>query len=395
LRWVIGKNDAHAAWRQDSRPLDYDGASDRIVWLATAKTAVPSRRAPGDESRLFRGASKFMESQGTDRHELPAEGVILAWAVGDDGEGAAVAPGDLQPYLAGARGMLWLHVNLADRKVIRWLENWPFLPRDIRSTLRRHSAVARQDVVTIFEDGLLFKLSDFQLSSDDENPRFQTFWCYLTEQVLITGGYAPLKTFDELRHRMQRRQFAPRTPAQIFHELIDVRSLFIDQAIERLSVEVDALEELIISDQDLPGDKSIGRIRILCNRIRRSFNQEKLELYHMLRKAPEGMLAAHREVIEGHYEDLTHSLDLVDSLSNRARVVQDEQTAHVADRNARNLNMLSVVTIFFLPMTLITGIMGMNMADLPGLRASFYPVMGLMLGLCLLVYVLLRIKKLL
>ncbi|MGE4337628.1 MAG: CorA family divalent cation transporter [Pigmentiphaga sp.] len=338
-----------------------------------------------------------MGSHETDHQALPTDGVILAWAVGEHGEGHAVAAADLRRHLAGAEEMLWLHVNLGDRRVIHWLESWPFLPQEIRSSLRDRSTVARQDVVSLYEEGMLFKLSDFQLEvdeQDDESLRFGTFWCYLTERVLITGGVVPLRTFDALHKSLQRRQFVPRSPAQIFQELIDVRSLFIDQAIERLSAEIDALEELIISDQDLPGDKSIGRIRILCNRIRRTFNQEKVELYHMLRKAPEGVIAAHRDVIEEHYEDLTHSLDLVDSLSNRARVVQDEQTAHVADRNARNLNMLSVVTVFFLPMTLIAGIMGMNMADLPGLTKSFYPVMGLMFGLCLLVYILLRIRKL-
>jgi zinc transporter len=37
-----------------------------------------------------------------------------------------------------------------------------------------------------------------------------------------------------------------------------------------------------------------------------------------------------------------------------------------------------VMTVIFLPMTLITGIMGMNMEDLPGLKGSFYEVMVLM-----------------
>ena len=36
------------------------------------------------------------------------------------------------------------------------------------------------------------------------------------------------------------------------------------------------------------------------------------------------------------------------------------------------------MTVIFLPMTLISGIMGMNMEDLPGLKGSFYEVMIIM-----------------
>ncbi len=36
------------------------------------------------------------------------------------------------------------------------------------------------------------------------------------------------------------------------------------------------------------------------------------------------------------------------------------------------------MTVIFLPMTLLTGIMGMNMEDLPGLKGSFFEVMVIM-----------------
>jgi zinc transporter len=51
------------------------------------------------------------------------------------------------------------------------------------------------------------------------------------------------------------------------------------------------------------------------------------------------------------------------------------------------------MTVIFLPMTLITGIMGMNMSDLLGLESSFYEVMFLMglAGASMFAY--LKIKK--
>ena len=51
------------------------------------------------------------------------------------------------------------------------------------------------------------------------------------------------------------------------------------------------------------------------------------------------------------------------------------------------------MTVIFLPMTLISGIMGMNMEDLPGLKESFYIVMVLMAMAGAGVYLSLKIRK--
>ncbi len=75
---------------------------------------------------------------------------------------------------------------------------------------------------------------------------------------------------------------------------------------------------------------------------------------------------------------LSYLVQEIGSLYDRAKVLQDEQAAHVAEFNAKNLQVLSVMTVIFLPMTLISGIMGMNMEDLPGLKGSFYEVMIIM-----------------
>jgi zinc transporter len=51
------------------------------------------------------------------------------------------------------------------------------------------------------------------------------------------------------------------------------------------------------------------------------------------------------------------------------------------------------MTVIFLPMTLVTGVMGMNMEDLPGLQHSFYAVMAIMCAAGLAVYAGLKVKR--
>ena len=58
------------------------------------------------------------------------------------------------------------------------------------------------------------------------------------------------------------------------------------------------------------------------------------------------------------------------ALQERAKLLQEELAARVTEDAGSKLNVLTALTAVFLPMTLITGIFGMNVAGLPGTAES-------------------------
>ena len=65
--------------------------------------------------------------------------------------------------------------------------------------------------------------------------------------------------------------------------------------------------------------------------------------------------------------DLVWSYDpTTNRWTERAKLLQEELAARLAENTGRNLYVLSILTAVLLPMTLVTGIFGMNVADLPG-----------------------------
>ena len=137
----------------------------------------------------------------------------------------------------------------------------------------------------------------------------------------------------------------------------------------------------------------MGAIRIQCSRLRRQFAPELVAL-HRLQKHPPFWFSNEDKIrLADDLDLLSFLVQDISNLYDRARVLQDEQAAHVAEFNARNLQVLSVMTVIFLPMTLITGIMGMNMEDLPGLKGSFYEIMFIMGLAGALVYAVLKQRR--
>ena len=70
-------------------------------------------------------------------------------------------------------------------------------------------------------------------------------------------------------------------------------------------------------------------------------------------------------------------VDELQAIEQREAGLEAEVAARLSEETNRNLFILSVVTVIFLPMTLITGIFGMNVAGLPGLEdpSAFWWVM--------------------
>jgi zinc transporter len=188
----------------------------------------------------------------------------------------------------------------------------------------------------------------------------------------------PLKTTDRLRYDLRSGEINPSSAIELFHELLDLRAEQLRTLLVHLSADMDVLEEKLLKGKEFPEHESLGRIRIQCSRLRRQFSPELIALHRLLKRLPYWFTDENKSRLTDDLDLLSYLVQDISSLYDRAKVLQDEQAAHVAEFNAKNLQVLSVMTVIFLPMTLISGIMGMNMEDLPGLKGSFYEVMVVM-----------------
>ena len=91
---------------------------------------------------------------------------------------------------------------------------------------------------------------------------------------------------------------------------------------------------------------------------------------------------------DGETSDLRRSIERLsgvsqdlESIQERARLLQDEIAGRIGNATNQNLYIVSLLTAIFLPITLITGIFGMNVGGLPFLEqeTGFAWVIGLML----------------
>ncbi|MBN8995478.1 MAG: hypothetical protein J0H94_09635 [Rhizobiales bacterium] len=283
-------------------------------------------------------------------------GLICGYRFGRDGVRAIAAAPEIGP---AEDVWLWLHVNLADMRCRPWL-----VDRLSAAGLDHLFGKGDSPSLTVAGDevaGIFFDLThELAVSDEDFGPlRFAA-----TSRILVTGRRTPLRSVETLREQMHHgRTFS--SPAGLVVAMAEQIASSLDALVDRLSGEVDHVEDMLLKDYLSDDRQSLGVARLTSVRIHRRVHGMRT-LFRRL-DAEEGgpvaaTIAAGAERILPRFDDIDHA---VVELRDRARLLQDELGVRLAEQTNRQLRILSVLTALFLPPTLITGLFGMNVSSLP------------------------------
>jgi zinc transporter len=307
------------------------------------------------------------EGAGADR------GLICGYQLQPSGPAREVNADGIVQALAQPDLVTWLHFNLSDQRARRWLLDAAFLPAALREVLQEHDENRR---VEWTDGGLLMVISDFTYEDESDPWEVTPIWCYAGPHALITGRVHALKSTDELRQRM-RTGVAAASGIELLAQLLDVRTARIKALATTMTRQLDDVEDEILAGNIKEQREQLGRSRRLCARLRREFAPERGDLGRLLHRTSHPLPEADRGALESSVESLGFAIEEIAELYERAKLLQEELASRLAENTGRNLYVLSILTAVLLPMTLITGVYGMNVAHLPG--ASHFPLVLLLI----------------
>ena len=202
---------------------------------------------------------------------------------------------------------------------------------------------------------------------------------YVDADLVITARLHPLKTVDQLRLELRRGLLVSSTLCLITRFVEDFANSVASVMMAQGDL-VDAAEDHILKDRFLRKAGNLGSVRRLLARLRRHINAQRNALAQQ----------AHRPLpwwSDKDVSNLRSSIDRLEGLAldleaiqERARLLQEEIASRTSEATNRNLYVVSLFTAIFLPLTLITGIFGMNVGGLPWLEdaSGFLWVSGAM-----------------
>lgn len=288
-------------------------------------------------------------------------------------------------------GQLWVHFEYNHVRVKNWLLQKAGLDRVTVSALTSDETRPRS---VITDQGLLLFVRAVNLNPGQEPEDMVSLRLFLDKNRLITTRRRRLLSIHDIRMELEHQQGAK--------NLVDLVLRINDQIMERIGDSLDDLDEQI--------DKLEQQVVVVESRLLRAPLSEIRREAIMLRRyiAPQRE-AFYRLYVEEtpwfdvqarmHWREITDRvmryIEDLDSLRDRAAIVQEELMSRISEQMDKRMLVLSMAAVIFLPLTFVTGLLGMNVAGIPAAtnKYAFAVVCVLLVGLSILQLWIFKKKK--
>lgn len=329
---------------------------------------------------------------------LAVSGLICAYRFAPDAAPVPLEPGDVAGALAGdGQGWVWLHLNITDRFARNWLSELDVLPEEV------HEMFAAADEplnITLGDDIVHGVIADFQEDLNERTDTIGRLRFAVSPHLVITARRQSLQAIRALRRKVQRG-LSPEQPGQIVEMVADH---FCDSCVRlntRMIAELDQAEDHVVAEMVESERARVVGVRRLALRLHRQLSAlSSVFANHAEEEDDEGGGEAEKPVFPAALRldaaRLANRLESIDhdllTVQDRAKLLQDEVAARLAEDTNRSLRALSIMTALLLPGSLVAGIFGMNTHGLPFLDTpgGFWFAMAIGGGATALFYWLLR-----
>jgi zinc transporter len=259
-------------------------------------------------------------------------------------------------------GFLWLHLNLADMRVAGFLDTLPGLTPAAITALTTHETHA---AVTLDERLAYGTLVDFQRDFDNDTRDIGWLHFFVSERIIITTRLQPLRSIDRVRSAVEKNGTRYRRPIDVFETLVAEFQRTMITLVMEFTDELNLIEDFVYDNAPRDERRRLAPVRRTVVRLHRHLRT----VLTLMRRAA----AADDDEMPPGFDDvagrLIARLEAVDhdvyALQERARLLHEEIDSKLSSETNRHLYILSIMTAFLLPPSLVTGFFGMNTSALP------------------------------
>jgi zinc transporter len=289
------------------------------------------------------------------------------------------------------QGLTWIDTDHNDPVAMEWLRDESGLDRQVIATLTAGETRPRSVDVG---DGFLVVLRGINMNPGAEPDDMVAVRVWISPNLIVTAHRRRVLSIVDIREALMAGA-GPKTDGEFLVMLVDFLANRIGASV--LNIE-DALEEVeenlaTVDIQDLRSMLAEQRRQIAS--LRRFLGPQRDALDRICRDVSPLITPNENQRLREQADHFTRYLEDLDLGREHAMVTQEELMNRVVEEQNSRMYLLSVVAAIFLPLTFVTGLLGMNVGGLPGLEnpGAFLISVATMGGLGVLLVVFFRWKK--
>ena len=297
--------------------------------------------------------------------ELPETRIPgLVWAhlfASDTGSCQRVPPASTIQDLLEQDGFIWLHLGLSDARVPALIAGLPGMTPDAYQALISRDAHAS---LSATREMICGTLVDFQRDFDEMSSEIGWLHFAVTDKLIVTTRLHPLRSIDRARAAIEKSARIG-SPLDVLGALVTEFQRTVVTLVHEINEELNLIEDYVYEDAEKDETRRLAPARRTIVKLHRHLRTE-LALLRRVTTADEDEIPDSFDTIARQLSDRIETVERdVSSFQERARLLHEDIDSKATRQTNRHLYILSILTAFLMPPTLVTGFFGMNTENLP------------------------------
>lgn len=296
--------------------------------------------------------------------EAEQRGLVEALVLDGMGSARRVSREDIDTLQLGAQETLWLHWDRSHPEAQSWLRERSDLSEFVCNLLLEEAT--RPRIVQPENQQLLLFLRGVNLNPDAEPEDMVSLRIFADQQRVISLRMRRLRARAELSNELDSGK-GPTSAAGLVLRLADLMTDKIEPLVTELSELVDSQDELVEQDENYTPDhaKMVAAKRRAAS-LRRFLAPQRDIFFEMAKEKFEWFVQDQAKNWNELGNSLTRHLEELELIRERVGLVLESEHQRMGERMNRVMYLFAIVTGFFLPLSFLTGLLGINVAGIPG-----------------------------
>lgn len=287
--------------------------------------------------------------------------LIHAFAMDGKGGGRRISLEEVERWQPGD-ALIWAHLDLGVDGVREWLSERAGI--DPINAEALSSEDPRPRVLTV-RNTLLAVLRgvNFNPGADPEDMVSVRAW--IEEGRMFTLRNRRIMAVQDVAQALEEGH-GPASPGDF---VVDLVHCILDRTatiVENLGDAVDEVEDRVVDEAARELRSELAGLRRQAIVLRRYLAPQRDVLTRLPLERLSWISDLDRTRLREEGERITRFVEDIDADRDRAAVTQEELTSRLAEQTNRTMYVLSVVTAIFLPLGLLTGLLGIYVGGIPG-----------------------------
>lgn len=287
--------------------------------------------------------------------------LIAAYVLDGEGGGKAIDWDEINKW-DQSQGTLWVHLNYNQEKSREWLLHASGLPQHAA-----HSMVSTETRprVIVTKRGILMTLRGVNLNPGHNTEDMVSVRIWIDKHRIISSRNRNVLSIHDLKAAIDNNH-GPKNPAEFLLQINDHLLTRIGNVINELDDNVEQMDEMMDTYDCIKLRPIIADVRRQTVSIRRYLAPQREALYQ-LQIQNHSLFNTHQMIhLRESTDRIIRYIEDLDSARDRAAITQEELSSRISEQMDKRMFVLSAVAVIFLPLSFITGLLGINVAGIPG-----------------------------